>query len=53
MSGEWEKNKNTGAAVVYCDSNYDMTDRERRVRHNAYCRAEPFDKQCISETVKP
>lgn len=37
ISAESQKSDNGAVTRVYCDSNYDMTDREREVRHNVYC----------------
>lgn len=37
ISAETQKSDNAPVTRVYCDSNYDMTDREREVRHDVYC----------------
>jgi len=37
ISAESQKNDEWAVTRVYCDSNYDMTDREQEVRQNAYC----------------
>lgn len=37
ISAESQKSDNGAVTRVYCDSNYDMTDREREVRHDVYC----------------
>jgi len=37
ISAENQKSDNGAVTRVYCDSNYDMTDREREVRRNVYC----------------
>lgn len=52
ISGEMSKlDNNVPAAETYCDSNYDMTQREANARHNWYCRGGSWQPGCGPSTA--
>lgn len=47
INGEWARTHHGVATRNYCDSHYDMTERERQVAHDNYCAANGYPQGCV------